>query len=50
MDRIKNFSALNQKLKDRYDYKLILALLVIDQTDNYEFFCYKYRMILIRKI
>ena len=43
-DRIKNFSALNQKLKDRYDYKLILALLVIDQTDNYEFFCYKYRV------
>ena len=31
-------------MKNRYDYKLILALLVIDQTDNYEFFCYKYKV------
>ena len=43
-DRLKNFGALNQKLKNRYDYKLILALLDIDQTDNYEFFCYKYKV------
>jgi len=40
---LKNFNNLNQTLKDKYDYKLILALLIVDHTDNWEFFCYKYK-------
>ncbi len=42
-ERLKNFNNLNNELKNKYNYKLILSLLVIDQTDNYDFFCYKYR-------
>ena len=42
--RLKNFNTLNQKLRDKYDSNLILALLTVDQTDNYEFFCYKYKI------
>ena len=42
-ERLENFNNLNQKLKDSYTYKLILSLLIVDQTDNYEFFCYKYK-------
>ena len=34
---------MNQKLKDKYDNLLILALLVIDQSNNYEYFCHKYK-------
>jgi len=34
---------LSQKLKDKYDNHLILALLVIDQSNNYEYFCHKYK-------
>ena len=34
---------MNQELKNKYDYKLILGLLIIDETDNYDFFCYKYK-------
>jgi tRNA nucleotidyltransferase/poly(A) polymerase len=43
-ERLENFNNLNQKLKDSYTYKLILSLLIVDQTDNYEFFCYKYKV------
>jgi len=43
-ERLKNFNNLNQELKDGYDYKMILALLILDHTDNYEFFCYKYKI------
>jgi len=42
-ERLKNFSNLNEKLIRYYDHQLILALLLVDQTDNYEFFCYKYK-------
>ena len=31
-------------MKSHYDFQLILALLVVDETDNYEFFCYKYKI------
>jgi len=34
---------LDKKLKDKYDNHLILALLVIDQSDDYEYFCHKYK-------
>ena len=41
--RLKIFESLNRRLKSNYDYKLILALLIVDETDNYEFFCFKYK-------
>ena len=34
---------MDEKLKDKYDNHLILALLVIDQSDDYEYFCHKYK-------
>jgi len=34
---------LDLKLKDKYDNHLILALLVIDSSNNYEYFCHKYK-------
>jgi tRNA nucleotidyltransferase/poly(A) polymerase len=43
-ERLENFNNLNRKLRDLYTYKLILSLLIVDQTDNYEFFCYKYKV------
>ena len=42
--RLKVFDNLNGSLKNKYDHRLILALLVVDGTDNYEFFCYKYKL------
>ena len=42
-ERLENFSNSNEKLIQCYDHQLILALLLVDQTDNYEFFCYKYK-------
>ena len=42
-ERLKIISNLNQKLKDKYDDHLILAILILDQTNNYEYFCYKYK-------
>ena len=34
---------MNQKLRDKYDIHLILAVLILDQTNNYEYFCHKYK-------
>ena len=42
-ERLKIISSLNQKLKDKYDVHLILAILILDQTNNYEYFCHKYK-------
>jgi tRNA nucleotidyltransferase/poly(A) polymerase len=42
-ERLKIISSLNQKLKDKYDDHLILAILILDQTNNYEYFCHKYK-------
>ena len=44
-DRLKILSKLNLNAEQRkkYDYKMILALLTVDHTDNFEFFCYKYK-------
>jgi len=42
-ERLNSINSLNQKLKDKYDNLLILALLVIDQSDDYEYFCHKYK-------
>ena len=42
-ERLKNLSVLNQKTKKQYDVYLILALLILDQSNNYEYFCHKYK-------
>tara|TARA_B100000686_G_C16769428_1_gene964063 strand:- start:1270 stop:2562 length:1293 start_codon:yes stop_codon:yes gene_type:complete len=41
--RLKVFNGLNKQTKSKYNYILILALLILDHTDNWEFFCYKYK-------
>ena len=41
--RLKNFNSLNQKIKCKYDVSLILALLILDGSNDYEYFCYKYK-------
>ena len=43
-DRLKTINSLNQKLSDKYDNLLILAVLILDQTKDYEYFCHKYKM------
>jgi len=42
-DRLKKFSELNQKTKKQYDVYLILALLILDKSNDYEYFCHKYK-------
>ena len=42
-ERLKIINSLNEKLRDKYDNYLILALLILDQSNNYEYFCYKYK-------
>ena len=41
--RLKNINKLSQKIKNLYDIHLILALLIVDESSNYEYFCYKYK-------
>ena len=40
---LKIINNLNKKLRDKYDNHLILAALILDQTNNYEYFCHKYK-------
>ena len=42
-ERLKIITNLNKKLRDEYDNNLILALLIVDQSNNYEYFCHKYK-------
>jgi len=41
--RLKIFNDLNQKLKFKYDVNLILGLLILDESNDYEYFCHKYK-------
>jgi len=41
--RLENFNNLDKKLKTEYDYQTILSLLILDSTDDWEFFCYKHK-------
>ena len=43
-ERLNKFKKLNDKLKIKYDKYLILALLIIDQTNDHEYFCHKYKV------
>ncbi len=42
-ERLKIFESLNDKLKSKYDPNLILGLLIIDESNDYEYFCHKYK-------
>tara|TARA_Y100000310_G_scaffold331684_1_gene405705 strand:+ start:49 stop:1347 length:1299 start_codon:yes stop_codon:yes gene_type:complete len=43
-NRSKKYYSLNAKLKSKYDVVLILALLMVDESNDYEFFCHKYKI------
>ena len=42
-ERLKIINNLNKKLRNNYDNHLILSALILDQTNNYEYFCHKYK-------
>jgi len=42
-ERLKIIDSLTQKLRDKYDNQLVLALFIVDQSNNYEYFCHKYK-------
>ena len=42
-ERLKKINKISQQLRNHYDTCLILAALVLDQTNNYEYFCHKYK-------
>ena len=41
--KLKILKSLNKKLYEKYDQCLILALLIIDELNDYEYFCHKYK-------
>ncbi len=43
-ERLKTISGLDKKLKDKYDNCLILALLILDKSNDHEYFCHKYKI------
>ncbi len=42
-EKLSRINNLDGKLRNKYDKYLILALLIIDQSNNYEYFCHKYK-------
>tara|TARA_Y100000590_G_scaffold411295_1_gene505184 strand:- start:747 stop:2045 length:1299 start_codon:yes stop_codon:yes gene_type:complete len=42
-DRLKEIDTLNNKLKNLYDHHIILALLILDETNDHEYFCHKFK-------
>ncbi len=42
-ERLKILEKLNKNIRNKYDNILILALLIIDHSDSYEYFCHKYK-------
>jgi tRNA nucleotidyltransferase/poly(A) polymerase len=42
-ERLKIINNLSKKLRNKYDKHLVLALLLVDQSNNYEYFCHKYK-------
>ena len=43
-ERLKFIKTLNKKLKIQCDKYFILALLITDESNNYEYFCHKYKV------
>ena len=42
-ERLKIINSLSQNIKEKYDNDLILALIIVDETKDHEYFCHKYR-------
>ena len=42
--RLKKFDSFEGKLKNKYDKYLVLALLIIDESKEYEYFCHKFKI------
>ena len=42
-ERLKKIDKLEKNLKEKYDNNLIMSLLIVDQSDGYEYFCHKYK-------
>jgi len=42
-ERLKKINCLDKKLRNKIDNYLILAVLIIDQTNDHEYFCHKYK-------
>jgi len=42
-ERLKIIRDLDEKLKDKFNINLILALLIVDNSNSYEYFCHKYK-------
>ena len=43
-ERLKGLKKLHTKLKDKFDVVLFLAILTVDESDNYQYFSYKYNL------
>jgi len=43
-ERLKEINSFNSKLKKKYDIYLILSLIIIDESNDYEYFCHKYKV------
>ncbi len=43
-DRLKILNKFSKQLKVKYDENLILALIIIDETNDYEYFSFKYKI------
>ena len=41
--RLNLISSLDKKLQSMFDNYLVLAILIVDETSDYEYFCHKYR-------
>ena len=43
-ERLKIFKSLKKDIKNKYDECLILSLLILDSSSDYEYFCHKYKI------
>tara|TARA_Y100000590_G_scaffold1678_1_gene2136 strand:- start:3650 stop:4948 length:1299 start_codon:yes stop_codon:yes gene_type:complete len=43
-ERLKKINELNEQLKNNYNYQLFLAILILDKSNDYEYFCHKYKV------
>ena len=43
-ERLKIFNQLSNKLRIQYDSYLILGLIIVDESNDYEYFCHKYKV------
>jgi len=42
--RLKIINTFNPEIRDRFDSNLIIAILIIDDSNSYEYFCHKYKV------